>query len=474
MFVRQKPVLSKRGVHIDLKGLPPTMERLERLVELFSAMKLNTVVVEWEDMFPWRFDRRLRGQGHYSAQAVSRFHEKCADMGLEVIPLVQTLGHMENLLQINDYAHLRELPDQTDCLHPLAPESFEIVRSLVEEVIDRSPGIKHFHLGGDEAWHLGGHPASQRFVKAHGMSALYMYHMEPLLAWINSRGIRPILWHDMMVKWGDEDLTRIGQLADLMVWGYRGTPKQNLHHHRSEVLDRFHRDGIPIWGAASYKGSDGTQADLPDTHARIENSIGWAEASGEYDLKGVIATGWSRYWNPHIQVEPIDGALPVLVQVAAVLHDGELPADSHDQAVVMLRGLDEWGVIEPLREALNGLQQACGRAWSFLRQIEEFLAGLTVDPTRVEGGSGQKLFKVTREALEKATSYAKQIPALLDGLVMEPWASRYPEPRIQAIRNALKTLEMRYDRFTANSAKAPRIEVKAPQSGAPKRTGITT
>jgi hypothetical protein len=37
-----------------------------------------------------------------------------------VIPLVQSLGHMETPLRIEDYRALRELPHRCDGLNPLA------------------------------------------------------------------------------------------------------------------------------------------------------------------------------------------------------------------------------------------------------------------------------------------------------------------------------------------------------------------
>jgi len=443
------------------------------MLELFAAMRFNAVLIEWENMFPWAYDRCLRCEGAYSLPQVERLHQRCHELGLEVIPLVQCLGHMENLLQLDNYAHLRERPDRTDCINPLAPESAATVRALVEEMIDRSPGIRHFHLGGDEAWSLGDSPSSQRFIEAHGSPELYLRHVEPLLDLLHERGIRPILWHDMMIQWPDKDLQRIGAKADLMVWGYRGTPEQNLHHHRTEVLDRFHADGVSMWGASAYKGSDGTHADLPDSDARIENSLGWVQAAAPYHLKGVIATGWSRYGSTHIQVEPIDGALPVLALVAAVLHDGELPTDPEGACEALLRELNEWGRIEPLHLGLGALQQACGQSWMLLRQIEEFLAGLSTDPSRIEGGSGHRLFSDTRGQIEATAKLADRIPGLLKGLVAEPWASRYTKPRVQAIRNALNSLEVRYEKLMATpSPIIPAIKVTKPIFSTARRTSI--
>ena len=43
-----------RAVHIDLKGMPPRPERLLRHLELYAASGYNALLIEWEDMFPWK------------------------------------------------------------------------------------------------------------------------------------------------------------------------------------------------------------------------------------------------------------------------------------------------------------------------------------------------------------------------------------------------------------------------------------
>ncbi len=42
-------------------------------------------------------------------------------------------------------------------------------------------------------------------------------HVGPILDRLNARGIRPILWHDMMVDWDDDALRALAPRCDLMV-----------------------------------------------------------------------------------------------------------------------------------------------------------------------------------------------------------------------------------------------------------------
>lgn len=78
-------------------------------------------------------------------------------VGLEVIPLVQTFGHLEFVLKNHKYADLREQQDDLGSICPSNPDSLPLIKSIVDQVLELHPGIKMIHLGGDEVWKLGIH-----------------------------------------------------------------------------------------------------------------------------------------------------------------------------------------------------------------------------------------------------------------------------------------------------------------------------
>ena len=44
---------SHRIVHFDLKGAPPTMDYMKKVVRLSKQLGATGVLIEYEDMFPW-------------------------------------------------------------------------------------------------------------------------------------------------------------------------------------------------------------------------------------------------------------------------------------------------------------------------------------------------------------------------------------------------------------------------------------
>jgi hexosaminidase len=239
LFSRTQPAIPKRGVHLDLKGLPPTADRFVGLLQLFAAARYNVVLVEWEDSFPWTVDERFRSPTAYTPADIRRFTETARDLGLELIPLVQCLGHMETPLSVPGYEHLREIPDFEAGLNPLAPGARELIQKMVDDVLELMPGVRQFHLGGDEARTFGKNPETKAYIEKHGKGALYLHHVEPILDHLNRRGVRPILWHDMMIDWDGQSLRSLAAKCDLMPWGYRGHPDTTEGHFNTKYIKRF-------------------------------------------------------------------------------------------------------------------------------------------------------------------------------------------------------------------------------------------
>ena len=443
LFRESTPVVPVRGVHLDLKGTPPTFDRLLRLLEVFAALRYNAVLVEWEDTFPWTTDERFRCETAYSPEQVGRFHAAAARLGLEVIPLVQCLGHMETWLSPRGYEHLREVPDRSDVLNPLAEGARDLVGRNVANVLALSPDVRHFHLGGDEAWSFGMHPDTKAFIAEHGKGALYLQHVEPILDELNARGIRPILWHDMMQDWDGDSLKRLAAKADLCVWGYRGRPATTEHHHKVAVIERFAACGVPMWGAGAYKGASGHSADLTDNDIHTDNAVGWAEAAGKYGLKGVFVTAWSRYSTHNVQCETIDASLDSLVHVAVILHDGR-PAEGGMAACAEALGeLGERGRFDACHAAVAELSAARKAGWAMVAQLREQIVTATQDARRRAGSPIFASLRRLAATVEQADAAAEKVRQAFTRLVEPIWIERYLAERIESLREELGELAER-------------------------------
>jgi hypothetical protein len=402
------------------------------------------VLVEWEDSFPWTVDERFRSPTAYSPEDIALFVRTADELDLELIPLVTCLGHMETPLSVPGYEHLRELPDFEAGLNPLAPGARELIQNMADDVLKLMPNVKRFHLGGDEARTFGQNPETGAYVKEHGKGALYLHHVEPILDHLNSRGVRPILWHDMMIDWDSAALRSLAAKSDLMVWMYGNDPADAGAHCNSGIIKRFCEHGFTLWGGAAYKGAEGYDADRPDVPRHVACAEGWARLGQQFDLVGVVATAWSRYAVDTVQCNPIDSSLDSALMVAVILHDGETPEGGVDACVEALDSVGEKERFESCRDVMARLARLRKEGWEKVQHARQVMVLGKGEPRRTSALNpklGLHALVSLGNIVERLEKVADETRAAFDGLLEPVWIEEYLATRITPLKDELSLLK---------------------------------
>lgn len=434
-FTRRHPVVPLRGVHLDLKGNPPSPARLLSLLDVFETLRLNVVLVEWEDAFPWRRYPALKSPTAYAPDLVRRFLDRAAGRGINVIPLVQCFGHAENALRLPRFRRLREVPDNVAEFCASHPGSARLVIDLVDDVITACDGrTGHFHLGGDEAWHMGSCARCRRAVSKEGKAAVYLRHVRPILDHLNDRGIRPILWDDMMRGWDEAALREIGAQADLMAWSYGARPvgaREGFLHEGH--LAKYARAGATVWAASAYKGGDGPCRDVPDAAARAANNAGWAAIAHRHRLTGMVATAWSRYNTFMAPCETIEASLHTLAIAAAAMWDGRVPREPEREARALLKrrlGRRAFARFEACHRSAAALGE-WSRGWhEWLWEDRERVAQLAGEPERRNPGALRHLDAQMARQLPAGRRRGREFVTAHRGLIPDRWLRAYAASRL--------------------------------------------
>ena len=118
----------QRIVHIDLKGAPPKASYFEKFIPFLKQNGAHGILLEYEDMFP--FEGQLKEARHglaYTLKEVELINKLAKENGLYIIPLVQTYGHLEWLLKVKKFAHLREHSEFPQVITPCLEESYTVL-----------------------------------------------------------------------------------------------------------------------------------------------------------------------------------------------------------------------------------------------------------------------------------------------------------------------------------------------------------
>lgn len=198
-FVNDWPTLRWRGFHLNFDHYRRMgIDEALRLVQAAASFKLNVLLVEYGSRFPFTSHPQLRDDLALTPEDIDRLNSTAAALGIEIIPLQQSIAHLEYALQHPHLAQLRERPEKSNLLCPLHPESLPLFKALAKDVIALHRNAKYFHLGADEARKIGACPRCSPVAQCDGVGALFGRYMGEATRWILDQGLRPIVWDDTL------------------------------------------------------------------------------------------------------------------------------------------------------------------------------------------------------------------------------------------------------------------------------------
>lgn len=221
------PSMSLRGIHLDLKGLIPNFNYLKEFIKRLSQYKINTILIEYEDKF--RFDKHypISSSMALAKAKISELIKIANNCYIEMIPLVQCLGHVEYVLKHKEYRHLAEKKDEFQQYCPSNPEVIELYKDFCSEIISLHKDGKFFHIGGDEAQFLGYCPRCRSTMKKIGKTGLYLKYINKICKYLKEQGKIPIVWDDMLSRGEHPNLIdKLTKDVVIMYWEYEARTKK--------------------------------------------------------------------------------------------------------------------------------------------------------------------------------------------------------------------------------------------------------
>ncbi len=331
--------------HLDFKGLRQHPSLILERLEMLASWGYQGILVEYEDVFPYRentFSDRKREI--WSPAFLEDFLSTARSCGLEVVPLQQTLGHLEYALRWEVFAKFRVPGEHPGTLNVENPAAREWGSGLLREMLAAHPNARYIHLGMDEAAPL----VAQARKAGKEPLGVFLDYLEQLCRLCEEAGKIPVIWSDML----DDHLTpaalpRICAFRERVIlapWDYEATSPSTtiarfagrrvsrhwLDHPEAEGAPKLRSQsqwiedwpaevqelaapyrvgeaslqslfpaaiwkglGFRVWGAAAASPSvDGPL--LPLFHHRMANLDRWREAVRDWNLDALIVTAWAR------------------------------------------------------------------------------------------------------------------------------------------------------------------------------------
>eukprot|EP00092_Neocalanus_flemingeri_P007701 GFUD01008317.1.p1 GENE.GFUD01008317.1~~GFUD01008317.1.p1 ORF type:complete len:703 (+),score=116.08 GFUD01008317.1:215-2323(+) len=303
----------QRIVHLDLKGAPPSIQYIKKILTLSQGLGATGVLVEWEDMFPWSGRlSSVAAKNHYTHTEVEDLLKTCQELGLEVIPLVQTFGHLEFILKHEEFSYLRDVEEMPESICPCHNDTMGLVREIVDQVMAVHKKAKYLHIGCDEVFHLG--ECSQ--CLGNGRTSIFIDHVTRVAKYVNiTYKVTPIIWDDMLRNFIVEEMQPLANLVEPMVWVYAEDVERFVP---SYTWDRYNQVFDYFWTASAFKGAHGETLVVPDVQRHLNNNLNWLALMAQEEprmrggFRGIVLTGWQRYDHFAVLCELLPAAIPSL------------------------------------------------------------------------------------------------------------------------------------------------------------------
>ena len=297
LTVSDAPHLAFRGLHLCwLPEIRP--QQIERAIRLAAMFKFNHVVLE-----PWAVFRSEKHpwiswpDAKMTKAEVRRLVAIGKDLGVTLVPQFASLGHAPGtragslkhpVLDLSpEYEPLYEPGGWNWCIsNPHVPK---LQQELMDELLEACGNPPYFHAGCDEA-----QPPSCSVCCATPYHEAVAAHLKRMHDHLKSRGVRMMMWHDMMLSAGDSrfkgfycnggpDADRILQTLprDILIcdWYYGGCWGCQETYDSYPTLDYFQRLGFDVVTCPWY-----------NRPAAIAQSK-WVRDHGQF---GVLMTTWGR------------------------------------------------------------------------------------------------------------------------------------------------------------------------------------
>lgn len=166
------------------------------MIRKLALMGLNSALLYMEDTYEIKEEPYFGYmRGRYSQEELKKLDDYAYEFGIELIPCIQTLAHLEEFLKWSAASHLK---DTRGVLLVESEETYILIDQMISSV-SKPFKTKRIHIGMDEAEELGRGVYLNKFGYKDRLE-LMTSHLTRVLAIVKKHGLSPMMWSDMFIK----------------------------------------------------------------------------------------------------------------------------------------------------------------------------------------------------------------------------------------------------------------------------------
>ncbi len=301
--VEETPVFENVGIMLNPTEGAPKPEKLQWELRKLALMGNNFALLYAEDTY------EIEGEpyfgymrGRYTYNELKAIDDYADALGIEIVPCIQTLGHMQHTMKWPAYANIR---NTHNILLVDEPQTYAFIEKSIRAA--SAPfRTKRIHIGLDEAWEV----AEGEYRKRHGIcnpEDLMGRHIARIVDICRGLDLRPMMWSDMYFsiafgfyyerekEWPAKVLKNAVPGMDYVYWDYYSSEPEVYDHvfhlHRQLGNETVFAGGIYTWFGP-----------FPDYTKTFEFAVPGLESALRNNIKDVFATVWGSDTNDPLPI----------------------------------------------------------------------------------------------------------------------------------------------------------------------------
>lgn len=291
------PDILERAIHYDTKHHQDKSAYVKSFIKDLSKYKVNMLVWEWEDKFAYPSHPEIGAPGAFTMKEMQEFTRYAKQYHIQIVPLVQGLGHVSYILKWPQYKNLREIEASNWEFCPLKQGSYDLLVDLWKDAIEATPGSRFIHIGSDETYELAACENCKAKAKEIGKNGLYFHFLNKSAESLKLMDRKVIAWAGTD-RWAEEYSAAKGiepnkNLVFIDFYDLAAPKLDDTNEIRKRGYKVFAYNPNPgvVPLMVPYNFERGEKGDLRiGSLEKSHNSISHAAQSGSFD--GMISTSW--------------------------------------------------------------------------------------------------------------------------------------------------------------------------------------
>jgi len=275
------------------------LDVIKQAIRRAAFFKVNAFTLRLNEHFQYASAPALVDPYALSPAQLQELTDCAAHYYIQVVPYLDGPAHVNFILQRDEYANLREFPEEAFEMCSTNPATYKLLEGMLQDLISSNKGATYFHLSTDEAWFIGKADNDQchealRAKELGSPSKLWVEYTNQTANFLKDHGRQVIFWGEDPMQAEDIPL-----LPPWLINGEVYSPAYNQAFRARGIRQIIYTNSLPddplfpFYNVLSPKELLHSEEGAQERATQVFDEISYSMARKQADIMGVGVYAWA-------------------------------------------------------------------------------------------------------------------------------------------------------------------------------------